>query len=46
MYILKVYSYTIHIDKTQMLKKFPSDKINCAKTALFFCELQLITFFT
>ena len=28
--------YTIHWDKTQMLKKFPSDKINGTKNALFF----------
>ena len=37
MYILKVYSihYT-HSDKIQMLKKFPSDKLNGRKNALFF----------
>ena len=37
MYILKVYSihYT-YSDKTQMLKKFPSDKLNGRKNALFF----------
>ena len=28
--------YTIHWDKTQMLKKFLSDKINGTKNALFF----------
>ena len=28
--------YTIHWDKTQILKKFPSDRINSTKTALFF----------
>ena len=40
----KLMQYTIHWDKTQTLKKFPSDKINVAKTALFFFrELQLIT---
>ena len=40
----KLMQYTIHWDKTQTLKKFPSDKINAAKTALFFFrELQLIT---
>ena len=26
-----------------MLKKFPSDKINVTKNALFFRELQLVT---
>ena len=35
MYILKVYSMH-HWDKTQMLKKIPSDKINSTKNALFF----------
>ena len=33
MYILKV---SIHWDKTQMLKKFPLNKINGTKNALFF----------
>ena len=28
--------YTIHFDKTQMLKKFSSVQINVAKNALFF----------
>ena len=28
--------YTIHWDKTQMLKNFPSDKINGTKNVLFF----------
>ena len=28
--------YTVHWDKTQMSKKFPSDKINGTKNALFF----------
>ena len=28
--------YTTHWDKTQILKKFPSDKINGTKNALFF----------
>ena len=28
--------YTIHWDKTQIFKNFPSDKINGAKNALFF----------
>ena len=28
--------YTIHWDKTQILKKFPSSKINGTKNALFF----------
>ena len=32
----KCIRYTIHWDKTQMLKKFPSDKINGTKNALFF----------
>ena len=43
MHILKVYSvhysflgHSVHWDKTQMLKKFPSDKINGTKNALFF----------
>ena len=31
----KCIQYTIHSDKTQMLKKFPSDKINGTKNALF-----------
>ena len=46
MYILKVYSIcTTHGDKTQILKKFPSGKINGTKIALFFFrELQLISF--
>ena len=32
----KCIQYTIHWDKTQMLKKFPSDKINYTKNALSF----------
>ena len=32
----KCIEYTILWDKTQMLKKFPSDKINGTKNALFF----------
>ena len=32
----KCIQYTIHWDKTQMLKKIPSDKINSTKNALFF----------
>ena len=32
----KCTQYTIHWDKTKMLKKFPSDKINGTKNALFF----------
>ena len=32
----KCIRYTIHWDKTQMSKKFPSDKINGTKNALFF----------
>ena len=35
-YILRVTHYTIHWDKTQTLKKFPSDKIKVTKNALFF----------
>ena len=37
MNILKVYSvHTIHWDKTEMLKRFPSDKTNDTKKALCF----------
>ena len=36
MYILKVCSMILHWDKTQMLKKFPSDEINGIKRDLFF----------
>ena len=32
----KCIRYTIHWDKIQILKKFPSDKINGTKNALFF----------
>ena len=32
----KFVQYTIHWDKTQMLKKFPSDKIDVTKNALSF----------
>ena len=32
----KRIQYTIHWDKTQMLKKLPSDKINGTKNAFFF----------
>ena len=32
----KCIQYTIHLDITQILKKFPSDKINGTKNALFF----------
>ena len=40
----KFIQYTIHWDKIQRLKKFPSDKINVTKMHSFlFCELQLIT---
>ena len=40
----KCVQYTIHWDKAQMLKKFPSDKINGTKMpSFFFRELQLIT---
>ena len=36
MYILKVCSIHYTLDKTQMLKKFPSEKINVTKNALSF----------
>ena len=40
----KCIQYTIHWDKTKMLKKFPLDKIFGKRNALFcFRELQLIT---
>ena len=32
----KCIQYTVHWDKTKMLKKFPSDKINGTKNALYF----------
>ena len=32
----KFLQYTIHLDKIQMWKKFPLDKINFTKNALFF----------
>ena len=32
----KCIQYTIHWDATQILKKFPSNKINSTKNALFF----------
>ena len=37
-YILKVYSvyYTIHWDKSQILRQFPLEKIHGAKNATFF----------
>ena len=35
----KLIQSTIHWDKTQMLKKFPSDEINDQKNALFFLSL-------
>ena len=38
MYILKVYSIHYNWDKTQMLKKFPSDKINGPKMHSFFLQ--------
>ena len=37
----KLIQYTIHYDKIQMLKKFPSDKINATKNALFFISRVL-----
>ena len=45
MYILKKgIQYTIHLDKTQMLKKNSLDKINRKKKlSFFFYKLQLIT---
>ena len=40
----KYIQCTIHWDKTEMFKKFPSDKINGTKNALFFFrDLQLNT---
>ena len=40
----KCIQYTIHWDKTKMLKKFPLDKINGKKiSSFFFHKLQLIT---
>ena len=40
----KFIQYTIHWDKTQILQKSPSEKINVTKNPLFFFrELQLIT---
>ena len=33
---LKCIQYTLHWDKTQMLKKFPSDKTKGTKNTLFF----------
>ena len=40
----KYIQYTIHWDKTQILQKLPSDKINGIKNVLFFFrQLQLIT---
>ena len=36
MHILKVYLYFTHWEKTDMVKKFPLDKINSTKNALFF----------
>ena len=36
MYILKLYLIRYTLTKTQMLKKFPSDKINVTKNAPFF----------
>ena len=42
--IWKFTQYTLLWDKTQMSKKFHSDKINGKKvSSFFFCELQLIT---
>ena len=32
----KCIQYTIHWDKTQILKKFPTDKINSTRNVLFF----------
>ena len=40
----KCIQYSIHWDKTQILKKFPLDKINGTKMpSFFFRELELIT---
>ena len=38
----KSIQYTIHWDKTQMLKKFLLDKINVARNALFFLSWAAI----
>ena len=38
----KCIPYTIHWDKTQMLKKFPSDKKNGTNDAIFFLSLAPI----
>ena len=40
----KCIQYTLYWDKTQMLKKFPSNKINGAKNALFFLPRAVIWF--
>ena len=40
----KFIQYTVHWDKTKMLKKFPSDKINVRKMySFFFLEIRLNT---
>ena len=39
----KFIQYTIHWDKTQMLKKCPSDKITATKNTLFFLSRAPIT---
>ena len=39
----KCISFIIRWDKTQMLKKFPSDKINGTKNALFFSFVSFST---
>ena len=40
----KFIQYTVHWDKTQVLKKFPSEKKTLQKTPslFFFCDLQII----
>ena len=40
----KCIQHTIHWNKTEKLRKFPSDKVNGTKQALFFRELQFIRF--
>ena len=43
-YIWKCIQNTIHWDKTQILKKMPSGKVNGTKNGpFFFCKLHLIT---
>ena len=41
----KCTQHIIHWDKTQTLKSFPSDKINCTKNVLFFARSNLSQFY-